>query len=128
MKRLGWFAGAMIVVIGGTSWLAIAVLGSRIGPDGVRAVVTSAGVAFTVQLLTFGIAKAIAPMNVMAGWAGGAIVRLVVLALHGLFGTALLGLPLDASLISLATFFFLTMLMEPYFLAPSDSKTPRSAQ
>ena len=118
----------MVVVIGGITWLAIGVFGSRIGPEGVRAIVTSAGVAFTVQLLTFGIAKAIAPMNVMAGWAGGAIVRLVVLALHGLFGAALLGLPLDASLISLATFFFLTMMMEPFFLAPSASKAPSSAQ
>jgi hypothetical protein len=112
------FAAAMVAVIGGITWLSIALFGARIGPEGVRAIVTSAGVAFTVQLLTFGIAKAIAPMNVMAGWAGGAIVRLVVLALHGLFGAAL----------SLATFFFLTMMMEPFFLAPSASKAPSSAQ
>jgi len=36
MKGLAGFAAAMIVVIGGTAWLGIAVFGAKIGPDGVR--------------------------------------------------------------------------------------------
>lgn len=128
MKRLAWFAAAMAVVIGGTAWLGAAVFGARIGEDGVRAIVTSAGVAFSAQLLTFGIAKALAPVNVMAGWAGGAILRLLVLAVHGFFGVRLLGLPLEPSILSLATFFFLTMLMEPFFLAPPAPNATRPAQ
>ena len=118
----------MVLVIGATAWLAVAVLHPRIGDDGVRAIVTSAGVAFSVQLLTFGIANALAPTNIIAGWAGGALVRFVVLALHGFAGAPLLGLPLNVSLISLAGFFFLTMLIEPFFLARPDSRTLNSTR
>jgi hypothetical protein len=116
------FAGAMILLIGGTAWAAAALFGAKIGPEGVRAIVTSAGVAFSVQLLTFGIASSVSPDNVMVGWVGGSLVRFVVLALHGFFGAPLMGLPLDVSLMSLAAFFFMTMLIEPFFLTRS---TPR---
>jgi hypothetical protein len=117
VKRLGAFGGAMLVLIGGTAWIGALWCTPRYGNDGVRAIVTSAAVAFSVQLLTFGIASALAPTNVIAGWVGGSLVRFLVLAVHGFFGAPMLGLPLDVSLLSLASFFFLTMLIEPFFLA-----------
>jgi hypothetical protein len=107
----------MLVLIGGAAWIGAVLCRPTYGTDGVRAIVTSAGVAFSAQLLTFGIASALAPTNMIAGWAGGALVRLIVLAVHGFLGAPMLGLPLDVSLMSLASFFFITMLIEPFFLA-----------
>ena len=126
MKRFLAFAGVMALVIGLAAWVGAMLASPSRGQAGVNAVVASAGVAFSVQLLTFGIANAFVPTNIMAGWAAGMLVQLIVLAMHALFGARLLGLPVDVSLISLAAFFFLSTLIEPFFLARPRTGAPRT--
>lgn len=91
------------------------------GAESLKAIELSAAVAFVVQLLTF---RALLPPKgspdfpggLMIRWGAGAVVRLVSLILYGLVAKKLLGLPVEAALFSLATFFFATMLAEPLML------------
>lgn len=81
-----------------------------------QAVWTSAGIAFAVQLLAFGVARLMAQANHgIAGWGLGAIVSLLTLVLYGVIvrGTSL---PAAPALVSLATFLFITELIEPPLL------------
>ena len=80
------------------------------------AVWISAGVALVVQLVAFGIARALANGgNGIAGWGLGAVICLLVLIVYGLASRAI-GLPQNAALLSLATYFSLTELIEAPFL------------
>jgi hypothetical protein len=56
------------------------------------------------------------------------LVRLVTIFLHGFVGVRVLGQPMDAALVSLAAFFFLTTLIEPFFLMRPAASTPRATQ
>jgi hypothetical protein len=79
-------------------------------------VLVSAGLAFVVQMVTFAVARLLAASgHGIAGWGLGAVACFVVLAVYG-FVCRAMGLPLEAALISLATFFFLTEVIEPPFL------------
>lgn len=83
-----------------------------------RAVVVSALVALTVQAGAFAIARRMAASgNGVAGWTLGAVMCLTALIIYGLVCRAL-GLASNAALLSLATFFFLTELIEPPLLTP----------
>src|SRR5438105_6615835 len=91
------------------------------GAESVKAIELSAAVAFVIQMLTF---RALLPPKgspdfpggLMIRWGAGAVVRLFSLILYGLVAKKLLGLPVEPALFSLATFFFATMLAEPFFL------------
>jgi len=81
-----------------------------------RAVIVSAVVALVVQGIACAVARLMAADgNGIAGWTLGAVICLVALFAFGFVGRAL-GLPSNAALLSLATFFFLTELIEPPFL------------
>jgi uncharacterized membrane protein YhiD involved in acid resistance len=81
-----------------------------------QTVVVSALVALVVQLVAFAFARMLADKgNAIAGWLLGAVVCFAVLIVYG-FVCRSLGLPPNAALLSLATFFFLTELIEPPFL------------
>jgi hypothetical protein len=81
-----------------------------------RAVLVSAIVALVVQTLAFAVARLMAASgNGVAGWMLGAVICFTTLAVYGFVGRAL-GLPSVAALLSLATFFFLTELIEPPLL------------
>ena len=82
-----------------------------------QAVLVSAAVALVLQVLAFAIARLLAAGgNAIAGWGLGAIVCLVSLVVYG-FVCRAAGLPTEAAMISLATFFFLTEVIEPPFLS-----------
>jgi len=82
-----------------------------------RALGLSAVVAFIVQVASFLVVREMARRkNVMAGWGLGVLVRFLALAIFALLVVPRLGLPLGSSLIGLATFLFLTTLIEPLFL------------
>jgi hypothetical protein len=104
----------------------IAVLGlilARVfpGADALRAIEISAAVAFVIQVATF---RALLPRKgvpdfpggLLMRWGAGAVVRLLSLLLYGLVATKLFGLPAAPALISLAVFYFATMLAEPLML------------
>ena len=78
--------------------------------------VISAIVALVVQLIAFAIARLMSDRgNAIAGWGVGAVICFTSLIVYGFVSRAL-GLPSNAALLSLATFFFLTELIEPPLL------------
>jgi hypothetical protein len=107
------YALLCVVVIG----LAAAVFGAVYDAAGDRrAVMVSAVTALVVQMIAFAIARLMAAKNnAIAGWTLGAVICLTSLVIYGFVGRAL-GLPSNAALLSLATFFFLTELIEPPLL------------
>ncbi len=82
-----------------------------------RAIMVSALVAFTVQIVGFAIARAMGREAMMLGWGIGALIRMATLAVFGFVLVKALALPANAALISLATFLFVAMVIEPLLLA-----------
>jgi len=81
-----------------------------------RAVQLSAAIAFVVQLVTFALARRTAFTNPFAGYGLGMLLRFAVLFVFALVVVGRLGLPSAAALLSLATFFFVSTLVEPPLL------------
>jgi hypothetical protein len=84
-----------------------------------RAMLVSAGLAFAVQLGSYALLRPAragkAPGELLIRWGLGAVVRLLVLVLYAPLARVMF-LSLDAALVSLATFFFMTMMAEPLLL------------
>jgi hypothetical protein len=109
-----YFAAATVGLIV-IAWLLL-----RLGYDSPaeqRAIGTSAAVALLVQIATFAIARRASPRSVIVGWGLGAMLRLAVLVTYALLAVPPLALPRSAALVSLATFLFVSMLVEPLLLA-----------
>ena len=113
MKAVALFAVASLAIIAVAGWVLTVVYQS---PDAQRAIWTSAGVAFVVQLLAFAIVKLSAKTNVVAGWGIGAILRFLVLGVYAIVFVEALGLPSAPALVSLVAFFFSSTLVEPLLL------------
>lgn len=117
-RSLGAFAAVSAAII------IAAMLGLRMFFTGAaerQAMLLSAGLAFAVQVGAFALVAAAkktavaAPGELIMRWGMGAVIRLLVLMMFaGL--AAVMKLPLDAALVSLATYFFLTMMAEPVLL------------
>jgi hypothetical protein len=91
------------------------------GADSAKAVELSAVVAFVIQLVTFWVVLPPRkgpdlPGDMLLRWSAGAVTRFLALIFYGLIATKVLGLPAAPALLSLATFFFVTMLIEPLLL------------
>lgn len=114
-RRALQFAAASAVVVLGSAW-AISVLSAD--PLVAHAVWTSAVLAFGVQLVTFAIAWPFLAKNPLMGWGLGSLLRLLALALYALVGVRSFGLAAAPALLSLAGFFFVSMLLESLFLKP----------
>jgi hypothetical protein len=85
-----------------------------------NAMLVSAGLAFAVQLGSYSLLRPArpgkgAPGELLIRWGIGAILRLFVLILYAPLAR-IVNLSLDAALVSLVTFFFLTMMAEPLLL------------
>jgi hypothetical protein len=84
-----------------------------------RAMLVSAGLAFAVQLGSYALLRPAragkAPGELLIRWGIGAVVRLIVLVLYAPLARVMF-LSLDAALVSLVTFFFMTMMAEPLLL------------
>lgn len=100
-----------IVVVGG--WLFGAAFTS---PAEHRAIWVSAALAYVVQLVGFLLARRTAATNMFAGWGAAMLLRFATLAVYALIIIGRLGLPSSAALLSLATFFFVSTLVEPPLL------------
>jgi heme/copper-type cytochrome/quinol oxidase subunit 4 len=112
-RGLALYSLASLLVIGLAAAVFVAVYSA---PADRRTVVVSALVALVVQLVAFAFARMMADRgNAIAGWVLGAVVCFTALIVYG-FVCRSLGLPPTAALLSLATFFFLTELIEPPFL------------
>lgn len=109
------FAGVSAVVVLGVAWAITAI---AVDPAVSRAVWTSAALAFGVQLVTFVIAWPFLAKNPLMGWGLGSLLRLFTLVLYALIGVRSFGLAAAPALLSLAGFFFVSMLLESLFLKP----------
>jgi hypothetical protein len=114
VKRALSFAAACAATIG-AAW-AIGVL-MFTDPAVRRALHIAAAVGFVIQMVAFLVAREMARRgNVIAGWGIGVALRFGALAIFALVAVPRLGLPLAASLVGLATFLFISTLIEPLFL------------
>jgi hypothetical protein len=113
MKRTLMFAAACIGLIA----LAGAALSFAFpGADNARAIGISAAIALAVQIGAFAILRVMRGPTVMIGWGIGSGVRFLALIIYGFAASTVLGLPLTAALVSLATFLFATSVLEPLLL------------
>ena len=112
MKAVALYALATVAAVALIAWL----FGLHYASPGERdAIRISAAVAIVLQVGAFSLARAVGKRNVIAGWGLGALLCLAALVLYG-FAARGLGLPQEAALISLATFLFVTELIEPPLL------------
>jgi hypothetical protein len=84
-------------------------------PD-VRAIAASGTVAVAVQLGAFLAARRWAGPGLGSGWVLGIFMRFLTLVVYGGIAVKALGMPAPAALISLASFFFVSTLVEPKLL------------
>ena len=85
-----------------------------------NAMLVSAGLAFAVQLGSYALLRPArpgkgAPGELIIRWAIGAVLRLFVLVMYAPLAR-IMNISLEAALVSLVTFFFLTMMAEPLLL------------
>ncbi len=85
-----------------------------------NAMLVSAGLAFAVQLGSYALLRPArpghgAPGELMLRWGIGAVMRFFVLVLYAPIAR-IANLSLEAALVSLVTFFFMTMMAEPLLL------------
>ncbi|MFN2637615.1 MAG: hypothetical protein ABR585_11345 [Gemmatimonadaceae bacterium] len=116
-RALGFFAGVSAALIITATIILRSYFRTVTEHD---AMLVSAGLAFAVQLGSYALLRPAragkgAPGELMIRWGIGAVLRLVVLVLYAPLARVMF-LSLDAALVSLVTFFFLTMMAEPLLL------------
>lgn len=102
---------ASIAVAGSAVLLALAFAGN----EARRALVMAGAVALVVQIGAFALARSLPLRQRIAGWGAGAGISLLTLIVFGLVARRA-GFPPEAALLGMATFLFLTELIEPFFL------------
>lgn len=115
MKRVVRFVAAAALLI----VLAAFLLGLLFRlPGDERAIRISALLAFAVQVFAFAVVMLVAGSgaNLFPAWGLGVLLRLAALAAMGFWLMSVLRLRAEPALISLATFFFVTTLVEPLLL------------
>ncbi len=115
MKRFASFLAVTVLVLAAVVWLLTRVVP---GDLAARSLWISAGTVIVVQAGTFSLLRLMQPVNGMAGYAMGFIIRIVSLVLFGYFGVPGFGLSLQPALLGMAGFFFISTLIEPFFLKP----------
>ena len=116
-RALGFFAGISAALI----IIATIILRSYYRTvEQHNAMVISAGLAFAVQLGSYALLRPArpghgAPGELLIRWAIGAALRVFVLVLYAPL-VRIVNISLEAALVSLVTFFFLTMMAEPLLL------------
>lgn len=113
MKAVALFAAATGLIVGVGGWVFTLFYPTA---DGRRAVLASALVAVAVQLFAFLILRLARKSNAIAAWGLGALLRITVLCVYALVVVQVFGLAAAPALLSLATFFFLSSLVEPLLL------------
>jgi hypothetical protein len=116
-RALGYFAGVSAALI----IIATIILRTYFRTvDQHNAMLVSAGLAFAVQLGSYALLRPArpghgAPGELLIRWGIGAVLRLLVLVMYAPLAR-IINLSLEAALVSLVTFFFLTMMAEPLLL------------
>jgi hypothetical protein len=112
-RGLGRYAAVLVglLVVGGF----LMSLAFR-GPGDATAIAVSAAVALVVQVGAAMLGGAVGKANVQARMGAGALIRFLALIAYALLVAFAIKLPLNAALISLAVFFFVTTLIEPLLI------------
>lgn len=113
VRRWGSYAAATIGSVAAVAWLLT--LGFT-GPGDAAAIRLSAIIAIVVQLAAFAVTMVISRRHLIAGWGAGSLVRFLALVTYAVLAVRVLALPAVAALVSLATFLFISTLIEPLFL------------
>ena len=105
-------AGLVVTLVGAGIALLLVEADARSG------VWFAAGVAYALQLLSFALLVAVREKTklFLAGWLGGLVLRFSVIGAVAFWLSRRSVLPLAPTLLSLVTFVFLLLLMEPLFL------------
>lgn len=114
MKSMARFTGLLLALIGISGWALAQAYGTEADR---RALIISAILAATVQIMTFGLIKLLGKNNMLIGWVLGAIFRGTIFALYAILIVKLFALPQTAALVSFAVFLFASMLLESTLLA-----------
>ena len=109
MKATVRFAAVCAVTIAALGGLFALLLRA---PAARHAVLVSAVVAFAVQVAAFAGVRAVGQERIYTAWLGGGVLRMLVLVVYGLVAVRQYGLAPEPALISLATFLFVTTLVE----------------
>ena len=113
MKATAGYAGVTLALVAAAGWVLSLFF---TGPGAGRALWTSACVAVAVQLFAFVLGRLTMRGNGFAIYGVGLLLRFFVLMLYALLVTRVLGLAPDVALFSLATFFFVSTVVEPLFI------------
>lgn len=112
----GRFVGFAAVTVAAIALSALGVAQVFGGPGDHAAIRASAFTAIVIQLTAFRATLLLAPRNILAAIAAGAVVRLAGLIALAVLAQTTLRVPLPAALISLVVFYLPSTLMEPLFL------------
>ena len=115
-QRLAGFAGFAIVSLALIGLAAIGMTFLFRGPGDSQAIWISAAVAYLTQVAAFPAVRKLTASNLMVGWGMGSLVRLGTLLIYVLVGALVLKLSMTPALVSLALFYFVSMVIEPLFL------------
>ena len=100
-----------VLVVGGF----LLSLGFR-GPGDATAIWVSAAIALVVQLGAASLGGMVGKANLQARMGAGALIRFLTLIAYALLVAFVIKLPLNAALVSLAVFYFVTTLIEPLLI------------
>lgn len=119
MKRTpvrAWLAYAITGLVATT--LIAVTIAALVEADGTRAVWLAAAVAYSIQLVAFGLLLFVRGQAqlFMAAWLGGMVLRFGVLGVGAYWLTQTSVLPRSLTLLSFVGFVFLLLLLEPVFL------------
>jgi hypothetical protein len=119
LRYAGTCAAVVVVVLGLVALL--------LGPPGVKGVLAAAAVALPVQVASFAVlARARLGSNgFLLAWVGGTLGRLVIVGLAGWALATSPGLAPVPTLLALAGFFFVMLLLEPAFLGLGGTRETR---
>lgn len=111
-RVLGFAAVTAVIAFGGAWVIDIVIEDAGLG----RSIWTSAVIAVMVQVGSFVVIWPIVTKNAVAGWGVGSAIRFVAVIVYALVGEKVLGVEGGPALLSLVTFLFASMLVEPLFL------------
>jgi hypothetical protein len=113
VKAVALFAAATAVIVGAGGRVFTLIYPTV---DGRRAVLASAAAALLVQLVAFLVLRLGRRSNAIAAFGVGTVLRFIALAVYALVVVKAFGLASAPALLSLATFLFLSTLVEPLLL------------
>jgi hypothetical protein len=117
-QRLGGFAGFAVVSVSLIGLSAVGMTFLFRAPGDALAIWISAALAYLTQVAAFPAVRKLTASNLMVGWGFGSLVRLGTLLVYALVGALVLKLAMTPALVSLALFYFVSMVIEPLFLRP----------